>query len=155
VKSTSDEIPIAPVGIIIRIEAVILAPLDCGTEINNATAMPITTHETNNGRLAIIVSNPLNIVVVFFNKVDLCYSCSCKNQRNKYCKYGFGYHLFYCALHPPSTGIAVPVMRSACCEARNTHNAPSDSVDTNFFTACFTSITLAITSSSLMLCVFA
>jgi len=61
VKSTEDDIPIAPVGMNIKIDAVILAPLECGIETNNAAQMPITIHAIKKGKVAIIVTNPLNM----------------------------------------------------------------------------------------------
>src|ERR1700744_1218995 len=58
----------------------------------------------------------------------------------------------YWAVQPASTGRATPVNVRASSEARNKAALASSSIDTNSFTACFSSITFSTTSFSDILC---
>src|SRR5918996_1713537 len=61
----------------------------------------------------------------------------------------------HCAVQPPSTGSAAPVIEAAASLARNTTSAPNSSGVTNCLLGCEARMTPRTTSSSLMPCAFA
>src|SRR5215831_10488345 len=62
---------------------------------------------------------------------------------------------FQCAVQPPSTGNAMPVIEAAAPEARKTESAPSSSTVAKRLLGCCASSTSRITFSRGMLCAFA